>query len=453
MKEDLIKNTEAEQSDLSEKIDADIVSDKGEEFVMPEGSVTSDKIVDDDFWKGITAPDPKPKKKRSLKRKLLVLLLALVFIAVGFGIACVTARGRGFLASFVRGKDNLEFTLPVSDKPAFSDKKDESGRYTVEGLAEVCKPMVVSLCVYTDETPINGSVLGSGVILTSDGYIVTNAHVVANATKGVKVVLDDGTPYAARIVGSDKTADLAVIKIDAKGLTPAEFGNSDDVEIGEEVVTIGSPAGYGNTVSDGVVSGLNRVVELSVNDQQIAPKCIQVDAAINPGNSGGALFNMYGQVIGITASKLTTLDYERIGFAIPTNTAKVIIEQLIEHGKVLDRVKTGITYSNIDIVTAKIYGVQPGLYVEEIETDSDVFSTKLNIGDIITGIDGTDVVDIGDIDSFIQGYNIGDVITCHVYRPLNDETRDLDSKALEFDITFALMEDDGTFVETDSETE
>lgn len=441
MSEDINKENKTEQS----AADEDISVKRGECFVMPDGSVTADKIVDEDFWKGITAPNPKPGKKRPLKQKILILLLAIVFIAIGFGIACVTARGSGFLASFVKGKDNIQFTLPVSDKPAFSDKTDESGRYTVEGLAEVCKPMVVSLCVYTDETPVNGSVLGSGVIITSDGYIVTNAHVVAKATKGIKVVLDDGTPYAARIVGSDKTADIAVIKIDAEGLTPAEFGNSDDVEIGEEVVTIGSPAGYGNTVSDGVVSGLNRVVELNINDQQIAPKCIQVDAAINPGNSGGALFNMYGQVIGITASKLTTLDYERIGFAIPTNTAKEIIEQLIEHGKVLDRVKTGITFSAVDIVTANIYGVQSGLYVEDIEADSDAFSTKLNIGDIITHIDGTEVISIGDLDMFIQSYDIGDRITCHVYRPSTDTQQEL-----EFDITFALMEDDRTFVETDN---
>ena len=410
-------------------------------FTMPEGSVEAEEIVDRDFWKGITLPEveDRPKRKGSARRIVLNLVLSLVFIGVGFGIACVSARGRGVVSNLVTGGKHVTFNLKVSDRPVAADElKDEMGRYTAQGIAEVCGPSVVSLDIFDEQSELLPSGKGSGIIVSSDGYIVSNAHVVDRATGGIKVVLNDGREYAATLIGSDAMTDIAIIKIPTTDLIPAEFGDSDQVKLGEDVVCIGTPAGYRHSITKGIVSGVDRKV--TAQNSLNTVNCIQVDAAVNPGNSGGAMFNMWGQVIGITSSKLASVDYEGIGFAITTNEAKSVIEDLMEFGVVQGKARMGITFIEISEATAELTGSTPGLSVQSISPDCDVSNTELQPGDLITAIAGRDVMQIDDVPAFVSGMKPGDDVTCHVIRKTDDGQK-------EFDITFKLMNDRGLLVE------
>ncbi|MBQ8108071.1 MAG: trypsin-like peptidase domain-containing protein [Ruminococcus sp.] len=433
-----------EQEDVSKETQAEQATDQTPEedsFEMPEGAVDQSEIVDKDFWKGITLPQiaPKPKKKGSV---LFSVVFSLVFIAAGFGIACVTARGQGVLANLVTGGKHMTFSLPVSKRPDSTNsvQKDEEGRYTAEGIAEVCGGSVVSIDIYTSKSAYIPAGQGSGIILSADGYIVSNAHVVNKAENGIKVALNDGSEYAAQVIGVDTNTDIAVIKIPAKDLTPAEFCDSDDVKLGEEVVAIGNPAGYRNSITKGIVSGLDRRV-LS-EDSMSTINCIQVDAAVNPGNSGGALFNMWGQVIGITSSKLASVDYEGIGFAIATNDAKAVIEQLMESGETQGRAKMGITFVPVSKQSAQMNGVKEGMCVVEINEDCDIHNTELASGDIITEVNGKAVSEYEDVPEYIRKLEPGTEISCHIYRPKTET-----EAAKEFDIKFKLEEDKGSLVE------
>ena len=201
------------------------------------------------------------------------------------------------------------------------------------------RPSIVGITVYTQKSSISPSGWASGIIMSEDGYILTNAHVVSNAA-AVSVELDNGESYVADVIGYDTKTDLAVMKIDAEGLTPAEFGNSDELRVGERVVVIGNPGGreLSGSAAQGIVSGVNR----SLSADSYSTSYIQTDAAINPGNSGGALANAYGQVVGISSARLASYDYENICFAIPINTAKPIVEQIKATGS-FTRAYLGIT--------------------------------------------------------------------------------------------------------------
>lgn len=255
---------------------------------------------------------------------------------------------------------------------------------------------------------------GSGIILSADGYIVTNAHVVSGATS-IKVVLNDNSEYNATVVGSDEKTDLAVLKIDATGLTPAEFGNSDQMQIGEQVIAIGNPGGLelAGTLTVGYVSAVNRPITTTGGS---TIDCIQTDAAINPGNSGGALVNSYGQVIGINSQKIAATEYEGIGFAISINEAQPIINDLIEYGYVRGRVVMGITMQIIDPTFAAIYGYQPGIGVVSVEQNSPAAKAGLVAGDIITAINGESITSQETLTSILEGHKPGDVIELTVYR-------------------------------------
>lgn len=414
-------------------------------FTMPKGAVENDEIVDGDFWKGITLPDidEKPRSKSIALRVGLNILFAVIFLGTGFLIACVSARGKGVISNFITGGKHMTFNMKVADRPEVGDElKDDMGRYTTQGIAEVCGPSVVSLDIFTEESSVIPAGKGSGIIISSDGYIVSNAHVVDKAKHGIKAVLIDGREYAAEVIGSDPRTDIAVIKIPATDLRPAEFGNSDQIKPGEDVVCIGTPAGYRHSITKGVVSGVDRKLITEVSS--VSVNCIQVDAAINPGNSGGAMFNMWGQVIGITSSKLASIDYEGIGFAIATNEAKTVIEELMESGTVKGKARMGIMFIQISKATAELTNSTPGLSVQSISPECDVANTDLQTGDLITHINGTDVNDIEDVPTFVRQMEPGDEVTCHVIRNTG-------GKEKEFDITFKLMDDRNTFAEDTDE--
>lgn len=440
--------TEENITDAAEKLARDSSNSREYSrnfFAMPEGAVENDEIVDGNFWKGITLPDidERPRKKGSVKRVVLNFLLAVIFLGSGFMIACISARGKGVVSNLVTGGKHMTFNVKVADRPEVGDElKDELGRYTAQGIAEVCGPSVVSLDIFGEESAIIPTGKGSGIIISSDGYIVSNAHVIDKATNGIKAVLNDGREYAAEVIGSDQRTDIAVIKIPATDLLPAELGNSDQVKLGEDVVCIGTPAGYRHSITKGVISGVDRRV--IPENSNMGVSCLQVDAAINPGNSGGAMFNMWGQVIGITSSKLSSIDYEGIGFAIATNEAKDVIEELMEYGTVKGKARMGIVFIQITEATAELTDSKAGLSVQSIAPECDVANTDLRPGDLITHINGTDVNDIEDVPSFVRKMEPGDEVTCHIFRKNGDNEK-------EFDITFKLMDDRNTLAEDSEE--
>jgi serine protease Do len=234
--------------------------------------------------------------------------------------------------------------------------------------------------------------LGSGVIVTKDGYIVTNNHVVAGATK-IIVKLYDGRKYKAKLIGTDPDTDIAIIKIDAKNLKPITIADSSKVKVGDIVLAIGNPFGLGESVTHGIVSALNRT-SIGLNDYE---NFIQTDAAINPGNSGGALVDLKGRLIGINSAIISRSGGNNgIGFAIPSNMMKFVITSLIKHGKV-ERGYLGVMISNIDSSKAKLYGIDHGVLINKVEPKSAAAAAGLKAGDIIVAVDGKAVKNAGEL--------------------------------------------------------
>ena len=307
-------------------------------------------------------------------------------------------------------------TLQINSKPE-SDSSNSSDNYdTADGMAgediyKKVNPSVVSVISTTAE----GTGSGSGVIMSKDGYIITNNHVVDGA-QSVSVQLSDGTSLDAEIIGTDEQTDLAVIKVTpTSDLTAAEFGDSDELEPGEYAYAIGSPGGvqFANTITGGRISAINR--DLTVTDRVMT--LIQTDASINNGNSGGALINKYGQVVGITSAKLSgnafgSATVEGMGFAIPINTAKDIVDELIQNGYVSGRPSIGITGQNVESADGKVSGVQ----VYSIDSRAKAASEGLQVGDVITAVDGTPTPDMDKVNELKQDKKAGDKLTLSVYR-------------------------------------
>ena len=246
---------------------------------------------------------------------------------------------------------------------------------------------------------------GSGIIFREDGYIVTNYHVIENATS-VTVTLNDGTEYDARIVGSDSSSDLAVLKVEANGLPTSEFGDSDELQIGELVVAIGNPLGYENTVTDGIVSGLNRQLTNYTDTMTL----IQTNAAINSGNSGGALVNSKGEVVGINSAKLVASNAEGMGFALSINEVKPILEELISKGHV-SRPYLGVTINSnyqVDEDTAEKYEIPMGIQIADVVKGGPADKAGLRTGDIIYKVDDTLIQSFEDLSDIIDNSQVGD---------------------------------------------
>ena len=256
--------------------------------------------------------------------------------------------------------------------------------------------------------------LGSGVIVSADGYIVTNNHVVADADK-LEVLLNDNNTYEARIIGTDEATDLALIKIDAKGLKPMDFGDSDAVKIGEWVLAVGNPFGFNSTVTAGIVSAKARSISSGTGAQRMGlDSYIQTDAALNPGNSGGALVNLRGQLIGINAAIYSnTGSYTGFSFAIPTTVVKKVITDLKQYGTV-QRAVLGITYTELDSKLAKekgIQGIVAGIYVNSVVDLSTAKELGIEEGDVITTINGNDVHTSAQLIEQMNRFRPGDSIT------------------------------------------
>ncbi len=324
------------------------------------------------------------------------------------------------------GGDAKLAIVDVVPTPAPSMTADASGR-AVLSTAQIAKkvtPSVVGILSSTSSQYGSDS-SGSGIIMDAKGYIITNNHVVEGA-QTITVVLDSGESYQAELVGRDSQSDIAVVKVDAQGLEAAEFGNSDALEAGDLAVAIGNPMGLElqSTVTAGIISAINR--DIAINDRSMT--MLQTDASINPGNSGGPLINRYGQVIGINTVKYVGnyMTYsEGLGFAIPINTAKPIIDELIERGYIKGRPAIGISGLRVDDRTRTFYDYPAGVLITEISEYSDAYAQGLRTGDIIVGVNGTAVSDMDEINAIKNKFTAGDTITLSIYRGGKVETVDV----------------------------
>lgn len=380
----------------------------------------------------------KPKKSRGALIALLVVVCLLGGVAAG---TFLVAPGIGNIQNTLPGGVAMQPDSAKQTQPALADDQttevpeiggaDPDIEGTTSPIVQIAKevgPSVVGVAVSVNQ-PILGqqgpteqeSGYGTGIIITQDGYIVTNNHVV-DGSDSVRITLFDGTEYPATIAGTDATTDLAVLKIDATGLTPAALGDSEALEVGETVVAIGNPLGasLAGSVTSGIVSALNR----NISPNGYSQKYIQTDAAINPGNSGGALVNMKGQVIGINTLKTYLAGYddygvpigtEGIGFAIPINAAKPIVEQLIATGSV-QRPGIGIKCLVDETNQYNAAGAPAGVTVVDVTENGPAAQAGLEAYDIITSIGGTAADSVETLTTVIQSHNIGDQIELTVWR-------------------------------------
>ncbi len=321
------------------------------------------------------------------------------------------------LAGFIIGKKQSNSISPsdlYSDvKLDLAAKPENTDPYTPAQIYEKLNKSIVGIRVYNENGKMSDA---SGVVYTEDGYIVTNDHIYSSiGAPKFKVYMYDGNEYNAKYVAGDAVSDLAVLKIiDGEDFEPAVFGNSNELFCGENVVALGRPSSApdATTITSGIISMTSRRVS---NNTNYSARLIQTDSAINPGSSGGALVNMYGQVVGITSSKLAGTQYDAICFAIPTTTMERVVTQLISKGKVNDRAKLGITYTEINSVSAEILDSKAiGIYVATVSQDSELYG-KVAEGDIITKINGADITADDIVLDVIEECKAGDSVTVTVY--------------------------------------
>ena len=303
-------------------------------------------------------------------------------------------------------------------------------------VASEVLPSIVGISVKYNVTTFFGTTeaeaAGSGIIISEDGYIVTNNHVISSENSssyysileatGIAVTLyGEETEYPATIVGTDAYTDLAVLKIECDGLVPATLGDSDSVQVGEFAMAIGDPLGMSSTVTTGIVSALNREIESEDGTVYVT---IQTDAAINSGNSGGALVNADGKVIGINTLKLGGNGIEGMGFAIPINSAKSVIDQLIEFQEV-KRPSLGITGTAITKDQAERYNIPVGVYVESVDSEGSAGKAGIKVGNIITELNGTKVTNVTELNRAKNNYKIGDEVTIKIYDSKSKDYKDV----------------------------
>ena len=372
------------------------------------------------------AQPPKKKKKFNGKRVARSAVALVLAAAMGFAGGFVGAKFGG------SGKVVIQQVAPSStaDSASGSDSSitaasSSGSSLTTEQVADLVSPSVV---VITTEQVVYSqwswygqnqveSGAGSGVIISSDGYILTCAHVVDGAST-ITVTIGD-KDYTATLVGEDTTSDIAVIKIDADGLTPATVGNSDSLKVGQSVMAVGNPLGeLGGTVTGGMISALNRSVTIQGSSSVNTMSLIQMDASVSPGNSGGGLFNMNGELVGIVNAKSSSSDAEGLGFAIPINDAIKVAQELLENGYVTGRPYLGITYLAVtDAQTASQLGVNAyGVYVVEVVKGGPAEKAGLQAGDRIVSVDGTEIASKDDLGTLMQEHAAGDTLSITIAR-------------------------------------
>ena len=381
---------------------------------------------DGEYNTGRTTP---PKSHRGIIALLLIAVILLIGLSTLLGFSslrlfqqlneqraaaetiCYGTAEEPTVAGSLVPIDAVQETVAVSAGPAPEAAAD--GTLSLQDIYVKCIPSVVSITTQSR----GGSATGTGVIASQDGYIVTNYHVIEGG-ESYTVQLTDDRVLSAGLVGSDPTSDLAVLHIDADGLTSAEFGDSDVLRVGDSVVAIGDPLGveYRGTMTNGIVSAINRNVNVNGRPMNL----IQTNAALNSGNSGGPLINSMGQVIGINTMKIGAFadssGVEGLGFAIPSATVQEIVNQLLTQGYVSGRPWLGIEGESFSTFYQRFYRIPRGVYITSVQSGSPAGTAGLQSGDIIVSVDGTAVSDMEDLDSLLYAHIPGDTMTLTIYR-------------------------------------
>lgn len=358
----------------------------------------------------------KPKKQRKpISRGGIAIALAVTMV-----FSCGLGFGGGYFANKVNTSTNGSLNITKTSNSGTTTTASSTS--TANSTSEIVKKTADSVVEISTESVVTGSFAqqyvqqgaGSGVIISQDGYILTNNHVI-NGANSVKVRLRDGTEYDATIIGSDSDNDIALLKVSATGLSPATFGDSNSLAVGDYVVAIGNPLGeLGGTVTDGIISALARKV--TIEDTQMT--LLQTNAQVNPGNSGGGLFNANGELVGIVNAKQSATEVEGIAFAIPINNVLDILSDLKEYGYVTGKVDLGIDFTDITSdETAFYYGVnQTGCYVLSVDSGSNAEKAGVTRGDLVTKVNDTDVSSSSDITTALEKAEVGDTVTFTVSR-------------------------------------
>lgn len=377
-------------------------------------------------WSSGGADGPQRPRKHSALR--VVGGIALAVVVVGGAFAGGLMAGNLVDLSGITAQtdsDDTTNTLPEnSTKLELAETRSSTNETTASGALsgkEIYQKVTKSVVTITVSNLAEDSAAsGSGVIMSEDGYVITNAHVVEGGSSFTVTLYDGKTTYNAKMVGSDAQTDLAVLKVEAKDLDAAEFGDSSKIEVGDRCFAIGSPLGieFENSFTGGYVSAIDR--DVTVNDYVMT--LIQTDASINAGNSGGALINEYGQVIGITNSKLSSSSYgsqasiEGMAFAIPTSTVQEIVNELIANGRVTGRPAIGISGYNITEARAQYSNVPQGVVVSQIDLASDAYQQGVQVNDIIIAVNGETITTMDEINAVKEKLKVGDSLTLTVYR-------------------------------------
>lgn len=351
------------------------------------------------------------KEKKNKSKVIWIFICALVGFVSGIGGTFLTLQLSGGISS---NTDVIYQSVVQTNEDG--EAVDEMS--TVD-VVENVKDSIVEITTSKTETTVFlqqyvTSGAGSGVVFSDAGLIVTNHHVIDGADE-IKVRLTNGDEYDAELIASDAQSDLAVLRIDAENLTPVVLGDSDTLNVGESVIAIGNPLGsLGGTVTEGILSAKDR--EITIDGQSMT--LLQTSAAINPGNSGGGLFNSKGELIGVVNAKSSGSDIEGLGFAIPINIAKSVVNDLVENGKVSGRITLGITYYEISSITqAMKHGVNVlGLLVSEVTPNSNAAAAGIQVNDVIVEADGEQVTTSDDLRSALSSHKIGDTMTFTVVR-------------------------------------
>lgn len=374
---------------------------------------TNNNDVNDFYTQGYSDDKPEKKKENNKNVKVIAITIAILLASTACGFA------GSILGNQLVNKNTDSNGNAVITKSIVNTSNTAGSTATTADVVTAVADSVVEISTETVQTnnflqQYVSEGAGSGVIIDSNGYILTNNHVIQGASK-IQVRTRNGNTYEAKLVGTDAESDLAVIKIEETGLKSAVFSDSSKLVVGETAIAVGNPLGeLGGTVTQGIISALDR--EITIEGQTM--NLLQIDAAINPGNSGGGLFNSSGELIGIVNAKTSASGIEGLGFAIPSNTAQKIAADLIENGYVSGKVKLGVTMIEInDKVTAAQYNVSDyGVYIAQVNANSDAYYGGLKSGDRVVSINGEKIETSSQIKDIIENSSVGDKLSFVVKR-------------------------------------
>lgn len=400
--------------------------------------------------------NPQTAKGNKIGKTIFIIALCICVIAASMAIGYSLKDGDGLssLPSTTLGSGDVSIAAPTGDadgpavtiSPTPTEGNSVTGVLAASDIYIKVKSINVGVLVYSNN---NLAGEGSGVIMGEDKtgkytYIITCAHVISDYGTNVRIRFDDSSDIDATIVGYDKKTDIGVLKVEKSGLDKAEFGDIKSVTVGQSIYAIGNPGGteFFGSFTKGMISAVDRPVDSSVGYSQ---PCIQHTAAINPGNSGGALLNEYGQVVGINSSKIAETNYEGMGFAVPINTVKTVVDEIVKHGYVTNRPKLGISYS--PIAQSQIYSIivqsnglpSGSIIIREIDSESDLQNKGVQVNDLIIKANGKELTSTNTLPEMIDTMKVGDTITLTICRINSNYTINKP-----FDVKVKLIEDKGS---------